>query len=349
LRSLVFVTQEVDPAHPALAATIPKIAALARRVDAVSVLAAGAVPGTLPSNCRVRTFGAATKASRGARFAAALSTELARRRPIGVVAHMCPIYAVLAAPLARPFHVPVLLWYTHWHASPTLRLAARVSSRILSVDRASFPLASERLRAIGHGIDLAQFSCAEPQRRDAGALRLLALGRYSPAKGLEMVLRGLRRAVDAGLDVHLLAHGPTLSPLERDHLAQLERLVGDLRLRDRVRLEGPVRREAVGALLARADALVNNMRAGAPDKVVYEAAASCVPVLASNPVFAGFLPDTLRFDRERPEELAEALIAFAALGSPERRELGGALRERVAREHSVDRWAEQVVAAAEAV
>jgi glycosyltransferase involved in cell wall biosynthesis len=347
VRSLVFVTQEVDPAHPALAATIPKIAALARRVDRVAVLSAGAVPGALPENCVVRTFGASRKAARGARFAAALSAELARRRPLGVVAHMCPIYAVLAAPLARPLHVPVLLWYTHWHASPTLRVAARVSSRILSVDRASFPLEHPRVRAIGHGIDLAQFSCREPRAAD-GRLRLLALGRYSPAKGLDTVLRGIRRAVDAGLDVHLVAHGPTLSQLERDHLSELERLVGDLRLRERVRLEGPVRRDAVGALLAEADALVNNMRAGAPDKVVYEAAASCVPALASNPVFAGFLPDSLRFGRERPDELAGVLASYAALPPGERAELGRALRERVAREHSVDHWAEQVVAAVEA-
>ncbi len=90
------------------------------------------------------------------------------------------------------------------------------------------------------------------------------------------------------------------------------------------------------------------MRAGAPDKVVYEAAASCVPVVASNPVFAGFLPESLRFGRERPDELAEVLRTFAALQPPERSAIGRALRERVVREHSVDHWAEQVVAAAEA-
>ena len=346
MRSLVFITQEVDPAHPALAATIPKIEALARRVDHVTVISAGAVPGVLPANCRVRTFGASTKAMRGVRFAAALSAELTRTRPLGVVAHMCPIYAVLAAPLARPLGVPVLLWYTHWHASPTLRVAARVSSRIVTVDRASFPLDVGHVHPIGHGIDLSQFSCAE-RPAAGGTLRLLALGRYSPAKGLDTVLRALRRAVDGGLDVRLLAHGPTLSRLEADHLAVLERLVDELRLLDRVQLAGPVRREEVGSLLAAHDALVNNMRAGAPDKVVYEAAASCAPVLASNPVFAGFLPDELRFDREHPEELAAALAGFAALSARERAAIGSTLRERVARGHSVGHWAEAVLSVAE--
>src|SRR3954464_10009832 len=96
---LVFVTQQVDPGHPALAATVPMIGALARRVDEVVVLADRALPGVLPENCRVRSFGAQTKAGRGVRFESALAAEL-RRRPVAVLAHMCPIYAVLAAPLA---------------------------------------------------------------------------------------------------------------------------------------------------------------------------------------------------------------------------------------------------------
>ena len=67
---LVFITQQVDPGHPALAATVPKIRALAELVDEVVVLADGAVDGVLPTNCRVRTFrarhtGPARRAFRG--------------------------------------------------------------------------------------------------------------------------------------------------------------------------------------------------------------------------------------------------------------------------------------------
>jgi glycosyltransferase involved in cell wall biosynthesis len=346
MRSLVFVTQEVDPAHPALAATVPKIAALSRRLDRIAVLSGGEVPGVLPGNCVVHTFGASTKAERGLRFTGALAAELSRPRPLAVVAHMCPIYAVLAAPLARPLGVPVLLWYTHWHASPTLKLAGRLSNAILSVDRRSVPLESAEVRAIGHGIDLREFEChAHPAEQ---SLRLLVLGRYSPSKGLDVVLRALRRAIDAGLDVRLLAHGPTLSELERGHRAELEQLVHELRLDDRVRLEGPVPRSEIAGLFAASDALVNNMRAGAPDKVVYEASAACLPVIASNPVFDELLPDELRFERDDPALLAERLTWLAACTTDERSALGRTLHERVVRSHSVEHWADQVVAAAEA-
>src|SRR5919108_662970 len=164
---LLFVTQQVDPDHPALGATVPKIAALARRVDEVVVLADGAVPDALPGNARVRTFGARTKAGRGARFEAALAAELRGLRGGAVVAHMCPIYAVLAAPLVRPLRIPLVLWFTHWRASRLLQAAERVATAVVSVDERSFPLPSSKLRAIGHGIDLSEFGCDERRDRPA--------------------------------------------------------------------------------------------------------------------------------------------------------------------------------------
>jgi glycosyltransferase involved in cell wall biosynthesis len=96
----------------------------------------------------------------------------------------------------------------------------------------------------------------------------------------------------------------------------------------------------VPELLASADVLVNNMRAGAPDKIVYEAAATCLPVLASNPVFAGFLPDALRFPREDAGALADRIRALETLDLAA---IGRTLREQVVREHSVDTWAGRIV------
>jgi glycosyltransferase involved in cell wall biosynthesis len=345
---VVFVTQKVDPADPILAATVPKIAALAARLDEVVVLADSEVPGVLPGNCRVRTFASSTKAGRGARFATALWDELRwHPRPTAVVAHMCPIYAVLAAPLARPLGVRVVLWFTHWNRSPTLRVAEKVSNALVSVDRRSFPIDSPKVVPIGHGIDLAEFPCRAEAPSANGTMRALALGRYSPSKGLDTVLRGVRAAADQGLDVQLDVYGPAPTEVEQTHRRELERLVADLELGERVHLADPVRRSELPRLFSEADVLVNNMRAGAPDKVVYEACASCLPVLASNPVFDELLPDELRFARESPEELAERLERLAHTDAAERARIGSELRERVVAGHSVESWAERVIEVAQ--
>jgi len=338
---LVFVTQQVDPAHPALGATVPKIRALAALVDEVVVLADGAVHDVLPGNCRVRTFGARRKVGRGARFEIALGRELSGLRGGAVVAHMCPIYAVLAAPLVRPLQVPLVLWFTHWKASRLLRAAERVSTAVTSVDARSFPLASGKVHAIGHGIDLDEFACVG-QREEAG-LRLLALGRYSPAKGLDVVVRAVAQA---GELVEFDAYGPTLSDEEREHRVALEVLARELGLEGRARLEGPVPRAEVPGLFATHDALVNNMRAGAPDKVVYEAAAACRPVLASNPVFDSFLPAEHRFAREDVSALADRIRALVELTPEERHAFGRRLRGQVEEHHSVQSWARGIVDAA---
>jgi len=329
MKRLVFLTQAVDPAHPALAATIPKIRALAARVDEVVVLAQSAYGADLPHNVEVRTFGAASRPGRFVRF----ERELVRALPgDAVVAHMIPVYVLLAAPLVRPRRIPLLLWYTHWKASAQLRAAERLATAIVSVDRRSFPLESAKVRAIGHGIDVGEFGCEEHPSHDG--LRALVLGRYSPAKGLETILRGAQQ-VDG---VELELHGAALSELERRHREELATLG--------VPLGDAVPRAELPALFARSDVLVNNMAAGAPDKVVYEAAAACLPVLASNPVFDDlFAGYPLFFERGSPDSLAERLRWFADLSAAERADIGNALRERVARSHSVDTWAEGILAA----
>jgi len=329
MRRLVFVTKSVDPAHPVLAATIPKVCALADRVEEIVVLAQSVANASLPANVDVRTFAARTQAGRAWRF----ERELTRALPAdAVVAHMIPVYVLLAAPLVRPRRIPLVLWYTHWKASATLRVAEKLVTRIVTVDRRSFPLESAKVRPIGHGIDVSEFDCSD--RRGRTSVRALVLGRYSPAKGIETILRGAAQVEGVEVEVR----GTSLNGLEERHRRELEALG--------VPLGDAVPRAQVPALLAGADVLVNNMEAGAPDKVVYEAAAACLPVLASNPVFDELFDGyQLSFARESPESLAERLRWFSALGEEERAEIGRTLRERVAQRHSVESWADGVLAA----
>ena len=126
------ITQRVDPEDPALGATVAKLRALAAHVDELVVLTLVARPVDLPANVRVKEFGANGQLLRGARLVGLLVPEL-RRRPVAVLAHMSPIYAVLAAPVTRPLGVPLLLRFTHWRQSRTLKLAERLATKILSV------------------------------------------------------------------------------------------------------------------------------------------------------------------------------------------------------------------------
>jgi glycosyltransferase involved in cell wall biosynthesis len=341
VRRVVFVTQQADPAHPFLAATVPQIRALAERVDEVVVLADSAPRAGLPANCRVRSYAASRRALRGLRFGLALAAELRRPRGLVVLAHMCPIYAVLAAPLARPLRVPVLLWFTQQRAGRLLGLAERLVDAIVTVDARSVPLLSPKVRAIGHGIDPAELPCAEHD--PAGALRLLSLGRYSAAKRHDVAVRALRVLVDRGLDAQLAVHGAEATARDADVRASLAALVRELGLEERATLADAVSREELPALLAGVDVLVNASESGSADKVVFEAALSCLLPLAASPVFDILLPETLRFPPGDATALADRLAALAELPAEDRRRRGRELRARVEAEHSVDHWADAVL------
>jgi glycosyltransferase involved in cell wall biosynthesis len=331
MTSLVFVTQQADAEHPVLGATAAQIAALAARVDDVLVLANGDVSGVrLPGNCRVRSIAAPSKAARTARYLRELVPALVRR-PVAVVAHMSPVYAVVAAPLARPLGVPVLLWFTQAGGGRLLRVAEPLVTAILTVDERSVPLRSRKVRAIGHGIDVDAFPPSN--RLLQGELRLLGLGRYAPVNGWDVALRALAELPEASLAIH----GSTLTDADRRNRGELERLAGELGVAGRVTFGEAVPRSEVPALLAAADALVNPTRGNAADKVVFEAAAAGVPVLAASPVFDGLLPPELRFDG--PQELAARLRALDPA-------VASGLRAKVEAGHSAAHWADAVLEAA---
>ena len=339
---IIFITQRVDPDDPILGATVAKIRALAARVDEVVVMSDSAVEGSLPANCSVRSFASSTRVGRGLRFQYALAAELVRSpRPVAVIAHMCPIYAVLAAPLARPLGVRLLLWYANWHPTRMLSVAARCATQIVSVDALSVPLRSAKVVGIGHGIDVAQFSCAG-SATTWPPYDLVALGRYSDSKGLETIVHAVRLAREGGLDVRLRCHGTSTLPGEPESLARLRLLVEQLGLGDAIHVGDPLPRGEVPALFTRSWALVNNTRSGAPDKVVYEACASCLPILVSSPPVGALVDDlepNLRFPADDAEALASTIGGLIRAGDDARAALGATLRARVTAAHSTESWA----------
>ena len=125
---------------------------------------------------------------------------------------MIPLYVVLAAPLLKPLRVPIGLWYSHPKGHVLVRAADAAATVVFSVDRSTFPLDSRKLVPIGHGIDIAEFSCADARVRPSDGLQALVLGRYSPIKGLDTILRAAALAAESGARVQVEAHGATGSP-----------------------------------------------------------------------------------------------------------------------------------------
>ena len=344
---LVFVTQTLDPAHGSLAQTLDLVTALAARTDELVVLCREDLWGGAPAGVDVRTYGAPSKAGRVLRYERQLAGTLGGADAL--LAHMVPSFLLLATPQAKARQVALMLWYTHWHAGAALRAATVVSDAALSVDVASYPLVSPKVRGIGHAIDVELFD-APPVAASTGPLRLLAPGRTARWKGLGTLLDAFGRALDLGLDATLEIRGPSLTPDERAHRLELETAIAsDARLQGRVRLEPPLPRAAMPALLAAADVVVNPVEpvsGAALDKAVYEAAACSRPVVSTNTALAPFLgglPLGLLAPPRDPGRLAEVLAAVGRADVAQRAAAGAELRRRTVEQHSLGHWADAVV------
>lgn len=348
---IVFVTQTLDADHPVLGHTLGLVAGLAQRCDEVVVLCATAGRFDLPSNVRVRTYGAASRLRRGASFVYAIARELSGgQRPDAVVAHMVPLFLVLAAPFAKLRRVPLVLWYTHWRSSRLLRVATSLADTVLSADAGSFPLRSPKVRGIGHAIDIHRFAPSSEPREAERGLRLLALGRFAEVKGYQTLLHGLGLVLERGIDATLELRGPELTPVESRHRAELERIVRETpALGERVTFAQPIPHDAVPGLLHGVDVLVSATQPTSSetfDKVLCEGAACGVAVVASNRAVGALLdglPIELRFPPGDATAFADIVERLAEADAGDRADIGAELRRRVVESHSVDSWADAVV------
>ncbi len=153
---------------------------------------------------------------------------------------------------------------------------------------------------------------AEPGRKRDDRLRLLFLGRNDfRQKGLDILLRGFRLAVEGSVEASLSIAGQPW----RDSRERLERLVRRFGLEDRVQLLGEVSEVGKQKLFASADYLVFLSRWDGPPRPVREAIAAGLPVIVSPETNLGHLVEQYGAGIQVPLESARVAEVFLELAS----------------------------------
>jgi glycosyltransferase involved in cell wall biosynthesis len=262
-----------------------------------------------------------------------------------IFGHMIPRYVLIAASWTWVYRKPMVLWYTHRSVTLELRLAHALVQRVVTASPESYRLSGDKVQIIGHGIDMSAFTPAEspPDER-----LILAVGRLSPIKNYDALLRGLAalRARGGFDDVRVVIAGGT-TPEQADHERKLLDLAQELGLADRVDFRGPVPPGEVPALYRQAAVTANLCPTGGLDKVVLESLASAVPVVVHNATFRPLLADDsglLWAETLDPEMVADHLAAVLALPPADRAALGHRLAERVQADYALEGLVERLVA-----
>jgi glycosyltransferase involved in cell wall biosynthesis len=350
LRRLLLFNLATDADHPILGFTSDWLRALSLVAEEIDVITMWAGRLELPSNVQVYSVGkerGRNEAARMIEFYRVLRRLLSAHHYEACFAHMMPLFVAMGGPLLRRRRIPITLWYTHSATPPILRLAERFVDRVVTAHNETFKLPSNKVRAIGHAIDLDLFRPMAPDRPNDQPFTVIAVGRVTPIKRVDVMVEALSELASApeAPGVRLRLVGPIEGP-DKEYASALERRASQLGLQGLVEFAGPIQRSRLPFEYSAADVAVNLSPSGAFDKAALEAMACGLPLITSNNALANevtCVDDRLAIEEPAPALLASALKYLHRMTPQHRRALGATLRAR-RHEHSMETLAERLLA-----
>ena len=347
--NLLLFNLAVDRDHTALGFTTDWINELARHFEAITVVTMYRGRVEVAPNVTVLSAGREngwSKPRRVAAFYGALFKALRMRRYDCCFSHMIPLFTLLAGPVLKAKRIPVALWYAHNHPAADLAPALAFADRALASTRTAFPLPTDKLHVIGQGIDINRFRPG-PLPASGAPLRLTTIGRISPVKNIDLMLRAFAglRARKPGLACSLTIIGEAQSERDRNYVDACRTLATALGIHDVVAWLPPVPFDKVHSAYHRGDIFLSANDNGL-DKAILEAMASGLPVIAMHPALKAPLG---QFYVESEAGFGEALISLASLDHEARREIGSRLRRYVESEHSLSQLGRRITEQLQAI
>ncbi len=266
----------------------------------------------------------------------------------GVFVHMCPIYAILSFPLAKLFRKKTLLWYLHKSVNWKLKLAGKLTDKILTASSESCRLKNRnKIEIVGHGIDIDKFQTTNYKLQTTN-YKILCVGRISLIKDQETLIEAVDILINQKdiKNLELKIIGSPLENYEKEYYKKIKNLVKDKNLENYVEFSGSIFHKEMPQYYQNNDVLINLCPTGGIDKVVLEAMACKMPVLLCNRAFEKDLAeykDILFFQEKNSQNLAQKILGLKNLNNKIKIELGNYLRNQIVQNHDLDNLVKKIV------
>jgi glycosyltransferase involved in cell wall biosynthesis len=342
MKRLLLFNLAMDADHPVLGFTTRWVNELAGYYDAIDVLTMTQGRLAVAPNVTVYSVGKERGASdpqRAFTFYVTLTRLLWRNRYERCFAHMMPLFAVMGAPLLRLRGIPLMVWYTHRQNSRTLQLAEKAAWRVVTAVPSSFPFATPKLRAVGHGIDTDFYTPAENAPSEPPII--VQVARLSPIKHQNTLLEASRN-----LPAQVILIGDENNAGDDRYVASLRQEAAQPRPFP-VQFLGSLSHEKVLPHLQLATVAVNLSPRGLFDKAALESMACGVPTIVSNEAFDEVLGEYRELlcirDPDDTDGLRQRLTSLLAMSHQQRQHIGHTLRTAVVEQHGLAGLIERLV------
>jgi glycosyltransferase involved in cell wall biosynthesis len=348
MRILLF-NLATDADDPILGFTTHWVRALAERLEFIHVITMRAGRLQVPANVRVYSVGKEkgySEPRRAVEFYRYLFRVLREDRIDACFSHMMPLFTVLAAPLLKWRHVPIVSWYAHPHLTWMLRLAHSFSTHMVTSLATAYPYKTDKLIVTGQGIDTELFTADSTSRPDEPQM-ILCVGRLSPVKDHPTLLKAVWLLQQRSRKrFRVVIMGAPGSMRDESYVATLQNQTRELGLEKIVQFEPAAPITSLPEWYRRCTVHVNMTPTGFGDKVALEAMACGKPSLVANEGFRetlGKLENRLLFSFGDAEHLEEKLSALLELCERDRDEIGKYLAQQITQLHGMDHLSSSLV------
>ena len=259
----------------------------------------------------------------------------------GVFIHMAMEWAFLLRPTFAKLKIPTVMWYAHGTVTNRLRLAVKCVDRVVTSTPEGCRIDSDKIRVIGQGIDTDVFK----PRENVNPVEILSVGRVSPRKNVDKMVPAAQLLRDEyGMsDLKIRVVGPLMSMEDVSYDHSVRDSIWRQGVEDHIQIDGFIPKERLPELYDNTFLHLNLSKTGSMDKTVMEALACGCPVLTCNEAFFDILKDYPEFILEEiTPELVAKKIAYIKENydkyDPQK------LRELVMKKHSLDTYADRVLA-----
>jgi len=338
-QNLLIIAQKVDQNDDHRGFFIDWLKEFGKNFKEVNVITLATGTHNFPSNIRIYSLGKErgdSKLIQAVRFYKYLFHFVPNAD--GIFAHASPIFVIASWPAAFLFRKKIVLWYLHRSVTWKLKLAEKMCYKIVTASKESLGFKSDKVFETGHGINVGMFK-TERSWESKAVLNLLTVGRVTPIKNLETLIKAVSILRDKEIKFHLKIVGQPAMPNDYAYQEKLKQTVQDSGLSDEVEFVGFVPYSELSRYYKEADVFVNLLSRGGIDKALLEAMASGCLVLTSNTIagkYLGHYSNRLIFKHGDPKNLSENLLALKKLTNEDKIDVSTFLTRSVSNTHRLE-------------
>lgn len=344
MAKLLFITQKVDKDDDILGAYHRWTEELSKKIGVVNVICLYKGRSELPDNVGVYSLG---KENNYLGIFCKLKyifnfyryIWLLRKDYDAILVHMNPIYVVLGGLFWKVTGKKIFLWYNHPMGNLNAKIGIALADKVFCTSFQAFSAKYKKTELMPAGIDTDLFRPMPEIEKKQN--RILYLGRISPIKNIDILIKAAKILNEKGIDFELLIIGSPASESDKIYEEELKNIAKSLIESGKIIFKPSVPYCKTPEIYNSCGVFINLTPSGSLDKTTLEAMACESLFLVSNRVFKSLLSDKLRglclFRENDSQDLAVKIERLLTPDVTNKERIGEESRQVIADNHSLNK------------